>query len=88
MDALPEGIDDDVFSPRDKAVLKLCDEMTFTNPRGYMDEALHAELAAHFDDAEIFELGMTMAVLCGMAKFLFCFDLVTREDSCPVPRPA
>ena len=62
--------------------------MTFTNPRGYMDEGLHAELAAHFSDAEIFELGMTMAVLCGMAKFLFCFDLVTREGNCPVPRPA
>ena len=23
------------------------------------------------------------AVLCGMAKFLFAFDLVEKEDSCP-----
>ena len=24
-----------------------------------------------------------MAVLCGMAKFLFAFDLVEKETSCP-----
>lgn len=88
MDALPEDIDNDAFSPRDRAVLKLAEEMDVTNTHGYMTDELHSELAAHFTDAEIFELGMTMAVLCGMAKFLFCFDLVTREDSCPVHRPA
>lgn len=69
-------------------MLKLCDEMNLGNMQGYVDEELHGELSAHFTEAEIFELGMTMAVLCGMAKFLFCFDLVTREDSCPVQRPA
>ena len=58
------------------------------NMQGYVNEELHVDLAAHFTEAEIFELGMTMAVLCGMAKFLFCFDLVTREDSCPIRRPA
>lgn len=61
--------------------------MNLGNMQGYVTEELHEELAAHFTEAEIFELGMTMAVLCGMAKFLFCFDLVTREDSCPVQRP-
>ena len=81
-------MESDVFSPRDRAVLKLCEEMDLGNMQGYVDEELHADLAAHFSEAEIFELGMTMAVLCGMAKFLFCFDLVTREDSCPIRRPA
>ena len=69
-------------------MLKLCEEMELGNMQGYVNEELHGELAAHFSEAEIFELGMTMAVLCGMAKFLFCFDLVTREDTCPVRRPA
>ena len=41
----------------------------------------------HFTPEEAFELGMTSAVLTGMAKFLFVFDLVTREDSCPIVRP-
>jgi hypothetical protein len=31
----------------------------------------------------MYELGMIMAVLCGMAKFIFAFDLVEKEDYCP-----
>jgi len=77
-----------VFSPRDRAVLKLCEQMVLTNLHGYMTEELHHELAAHFTDGEIFELGVTMAVLCGFAKFLFCFDLADRETTCPIHRPA
>ncbi len=69
-------------------MLKLAEEMDVTNTHGYMSDELHADLSAHFTDAEIFELGVTMAILCGMAKLLFCFDLVTREASCPVHRPA
>jgi len=63
-------------------VLALASEMAITKPRGYLSDALHVRLSEHFDDAEIFEMGMAMAVLGGMAKFLFCFDLATREDSC------
>ena len=56
---------------------------------GQLDKALHDELKPHFDDAEIFELGMTAAVLTGMAKFLFVYDLVEKEANCPiVPRQA
>lgn len=56
--------------------------------RGYLDAELYQRLAPHFSDGEIFELGMTMAVLSGMAKFLFCFDLAKREESCPIRRGA
>ena len=77
-----------MFSPRDRAVLKLCEQMVLTNLHGYMTEEMHHELAAHFTDGEIFELGVTMAVLCGFAKFLFCFDLADRETTCPIHRPA
>ncbi len=88
IDALLDDVDNDVFSPRDRAVLRLAEQMDVTNTHGYVSDELHADLSAHFSDAEIFELGMTMAVLCGVAKFIFCFDLVTREESCPVRRPA
>ena len=77
-----------MFSPRDRAVLKLCEQMVLKQVDGYMTEELHHELAAHFTDGEIFELGVTMAVLCGFAKFLFCFDLADRETTCPIHRPA
>ena len=32
------------------------------------------------------DVGIVMAVLCGFAKFLFCFDLADREDTCPIHR--
>lgn len=74
----------DVFSERERSVLRLAAEMALTNMEGQLTPALYADLSAHFDDAEIFELGMVAAVLAGMAKFLFVYDLVEREAYCPV----
>ena len=78
---------DAVFDARDRAVLKLADQVAMTNQHGHLDRALYAELRAHFDEAQIFELGMTAGFLTGMAKFIFVYDLVEKEANCPfVPR--
>ena len=74
----------DAFSGRERAVLRLAAEMALTNMEGRLTPALYEDLSAHFDDAEIFELGMVAAVLTGMAKFLFVYDLVEREAHCPI----
>jgi len=74
--------DADVWSDADRAVLELAGRMSLLQPGATLDAPLYADLRRHFDDGEIFELGMTMAVLTGMAKFLFTFDLVEREDYC------
>jgi AhpD family alkylhydroperoxidase len=71
------------FSHREKAALALADTMALTQPKGQLDAALHARLKPHFSDGELVELGVIMAVLCGMAKMIFAFDLVEKEDSCP-----
>ena len=71
------------FSPREKAALALADVMALTNPKGALGRELYQRCKAHFSDAEMYELGMIMAVLCGMAKFIFAFDLVEKEDYCP-----
>jgi AhpD family alkylhydroperoxidase len=77
-----------VFDARERAVLKLCEEMTLSNMEGHLSRALHAEFrAAGFEDGEVFELGVVAAVLTGMAKFLFVFDLVSREAVCPIAPP-
>ena len=76
-----------VFDDRERAVLRLCEEMTLANMDGYMDRNLYRALSEQFDDGEIFELGVCLAVLVGMAKFLFVFDLVSREDNCPIAPP-
>jgi AhpD family alkylhydroperoxidase len=81
--------EDGPFSDAEKAALALADVMVLTNPRGAISKALYARCRAHFTDGEIYELGMIMAVLCGMAKFIFAFDLVEKEDYCPfVPETA
>jgi alkylhydroperoxidase family enzyme len=59
----------------ERAVLALADELALRNMEGYLDEELYARLAAHYDDGAIFELGMTMAILCGFAKFLQVYGL-------------
>lgn len=79
--------DSAVFDDAERAVLRLCEEMTLANMDGYLDKKLHGALSAHFDDGQIFELGVCLAVLVGMAKFLFVFDLVSREDNCPIAPP-
>jgi alkylhydroperoxidase family enzyme len=77
-----------LFDGRETAVLRLCEEMTPANMDGYMDRGLYDALGDHFDDGELFELGICLAVMVGMAKFLFVFDLVSREANCPISMPA
>ncbi|WP_372618727.1 carboxymuconolactone decarboxylase family protein [Falsiroseomonas sp.] len=77
-----------VFDDRERAVLRLAEEMALPNMAGEMTPALAAELRHFFSDAEMVELAMVAAVLTGMAKMLFVFDLVSREATCPIgPRP-
>ncbi len=71
------------FTDAEKAALALADVMALTNPKGAVTPALHARLRAHFTDGQLVELGMVMAVLCGMAKFIFAYDLVEKEEYCP-----
>lgn len=79
--------DDPVFDARDRAVLQLASQIAITNMQGTLDQPLHNALKAHFDDAQIFELGMVAGMLTGMAKFIFVYDLVEKEANCPI-RPA
>jgi len=71
------------FSGREKSALMLADQMVLTNDKGSISSDLYSELNAHFNDGEIYELGMIMAVLVGVAKFTFVFDLVEKEEYCP-----
>ncbi len=82
LDALSE-YETGPFTEAEKAVLALTDVMVLTNPMGQLEPALYARLKEHFTDGDLYELGIIMAVLCGMAKFIFAFDLVEKEDYCP-----
>jgi AhpD family alkylhydroperoxidase len=76
------------FDARDRAVMRLADEMALQNMAGELDAELRAELARHFSPPEMVELALVAAVLTGMAKMLFVFDLVSREAECPIAPPS
>ena len=78
-----EDPDSDALSAQDRAVLALGERLSLVTDHGAVDAELHARLATFFDDAQILELGFVGSVLSGVAKFLFSFDLVEREDNCP-----
>ncbi|MBM3490769.1 MAG: carboxymuconolactone decarboxylase family protein [Alphaproteobacteria bacterium] len=80
-------VDGGPYDPAEKAVLRLAEQMVMQNFDGYLSKSLYDQLRAHFDDGQIVELGIVLAVLTGMAKFLFVYDLVSREANCPIRLP-
>ena len=78
-----DNYEDGPFTDKEKAVLALADVMVLTNPKGAVAKDIYERCKSHFTDAEMVELGVIMAVLCGMAKFIFAYDLVEKEDYCP-----
>ena len=92
-DAREHGLTDDqirniddaehaAFDAADRAVLALADLVSMHNVDRQLDAGTYRALRAHFSDGQIVELGMTFAFLSGMARFLFAFDLVEKEDHC------
>lgn len=81
----PEPIDPAHFSAAELAAMRYADQMALQNMQGALDDELYADLREHFDDAELFELGIVMAVFTGMFKFIFIADLTPKMAHCPIP---
>jgi AhpD family alkylhydroperoxidase len=79
--------DADVWNDKDRAVLALGHEMMLQNMDGQLTPELYAKLRDHYDDGEIIEMGFIAAVLTGVAKWIFTFDMVNREETCPIRPP-
>lgn len=73
-----------LFDERDRAVIELAAQIDMGNLAGHISPSLHRRLRGHYDDGQLVEMGMIAAMLMAMAKFLFVFDLVTREEACPI----
>ena len=83
-----ESFETGPFTEAEKAVIAYACEVALTNAAGRMTPTLYRRLRACFSEADILELGVTMAVISGMAKLSFVLDLVEREDYCPFAEPA
>ena len=79
-------IDAGPFTEAEKAALELATVLSNAVQDGVVDEHLAAELRRHYTDGQIMELAMVIAILTGMARLLFAFDLADREQACPIGR--
>jgi AhpD family alkylhydroperoxidase len=76
-----------VWDEKDRAVIALAEEMMLQNMSGHLSEGLYKRLHTYYDDGQIVEIGFIAAVLTGVAKWIFTFDMVNREEICPIERP-
>ena len=94
VDAMAAGITQDTVdhlmdsasehhSPKDQVVLQMCEEMMLQNQQGHLSQELYSRLRQHYDDGQIVEMGFIAAILTGVAKWIFTFDMVNREETCP-----
>ena len=79
LDAYEEG----PFDGPEKAALRLADQIALTNMQGQLTQPLYDALKQYFDDGQIIELAMVMAVLGGLNKMAFVLNLVEKEAYCP-----
>ncbi|MFK7885411.1 MAG: carboxymuconolactone decarboxylase family protein [Gammaproteobacteria bacterium] len=79
------SIDDatsEAFDDAERAVLALADLVSMEAQGARLDEPTWQRLSRHFSAGQVIEMAMAFAVLSGMARFLFAFDLVEKEDYC------
>lgn len=77
-----DNVDSEVYDEADRAVLALANLIALDAEKARLDDALWQRLQPHFSPRQIIEMAMAFAVLSGMARFLFAFDLVEKEDYC------
>lgn len=82
IDALIAG-DNAPFTAAERAVIDYAAQVALTNMDGEMTLALFSALRTHFSEADILELGTTMAIVSGMAKLSFVLNVVDKEGYCP-----
>jgi AhpD family alkylhydroperoxidase len=69
------------FSPREKAALRYADLFKAGEHAIDKDE-VYADLAKHFSDEEIIELGLFCAQVDGVGKFVKSLNVVSWEEAC------
>lgn len=77
-----------VWDDKDRAIIALAEEMMLQNMEGQLSPELYNRLRHYYDDGEIIEIGFIAAILTGVAKWIFTFDMVNREETCPIRPPA
>jgi alkylhydroperoxidase family enzyme len=75
------------FSDQELAIIELADLFVLQNLDASLTPGLYARLREFFGDAEILELGVMGAFFMGWQRLFFAYDLVPREENCPIAHP-
>ena len=74
-----EAYEEGPFTDREKATLRLAECLTLTPHQ--MDETFYESLCQHFSLAQIVYLGVTIAFLYGLGRFVAAFRIPLKEES-------
>jgi len=87
VDAVPQFRDSPLFTPAEKAAMRLADAMAGDHKRAPFDE-IFAELRKHYSEEQIVELGWRTSVFIGYGRLVYALGVDAIGPSCRIPQHA
>jgi alkylhydroperoxidase family enzyme len=86
VDAVPEFKTSPLFTPAEKAAMRLADAMAGEHKRAPFDE-IFAELRKYYTENQIGELGWRTSVFIGYGRLVYALGVDAIGPSCRLPHP-
>jgi alkylhydroperoxidase family enzyme len=87
VDAVPNFRESPLFTPAEKAAMRLADAMAGDHKNAPFDE-IFAELRKHYSEEQIVELGWRTSVFIGYGRLVYALGVDAIGASCRIPHVA
>ena len=87
VDAVPNPRESPLFTPAEKAAMRLADAMAGDHKHAPFDE-IFAELRKHYTEEQIVELGWRTSVFIGYGRLVYALGVDAIGPSCRIPHAA
>ena len=87
VDAVPNFRESPLFTPAEKAAMRLADAMAGDHKHAPFDE-IFAELRRHYTEEQIVELGWRTSVFIGYGRLVYALGVDAIGASCRIPHAA
>jgi alkylhydroperoxidase family enzyme len=87
VDAVPNFRESPLFTPAEKAAMRLADAMAGDHKHAPFDE-IFAELRKHYSEEQIVELGWRTSVFIGYGRLVYALGVDAIGASCRIPHVA
>ena len=87
VDAVPNFRESSLFTPAEKAAMRLADAMAGDHKHAPFDE-IFAELRKHYSEEQIVELGWRTSVFIGYGRLVYALGVDAIGPSCRIPHSA